>query len=137
MPRLATTPDVTTTTEVQLSTKLQTKLKLELKEYEKLHAQKKVLEEKLAEKKNVLETLFADSDEYEALLNGAKVHTSFGVVSLKIVKGMTAGRLNLKKLMVKFKLTPKDIDGCKDAGKPKKEYLKVTLPGEDKEEGED
>lgn len=137
MPRLAA--EVTTRTEVDLSVGLQKQLKLELNAYGKLVAEKKELEKKIAAKKTALEMLFSDADEYDALVEGVRVTTPFGDVPMKIVKGMSAGRLNMKKLMTKFKLTPKDVESCKDKPKPKKEYLGIWLPTEkdDNDEGED
>lgn len=137
MPRLQAA--ITTRTEVDLSPSLQKKLKAELKLYSDLVAKAVVLKEEIAEKKNALETLFADSDEYAALEEGVRVSTPMGEVPMKIIKGMGAARLNIKKLMKKFKLTPGDIDSCKDPGKPKKAYLGVWLPTEkdDEEGGED
>lgn len=131
--------EVTTRTEVDLSPSLQKQLKAGLKVYSDLVVEAAVLKEKIAKKKNDLETLFADSDEYEALAEGVRVNTPMGEIPMKIVKGMTAARLNLKKLMTKFKLTPKDIDSCKDAPKPKKEYLAIWLPTDKdtSDEGED
>lgn len=137
MPKLQA--EITTRTEVDLSPSLQKKLQLGLKEYFDLVAGNKVLAEKIAAKKNDLETLFADSDEYAALEEGVRVNTPWGEVPMKIIKGMTAPRLNLMKLMKKFKLTPKDVDSCKDPGKVKKSYLAIWLPNEksNTEENED
>lgn len=140
MPRLQAEATVTTKTEVDLSLALQKKLKLGLKEFSDLCEERTKLDEKIAAKKNSLETLFADSDEYEALSEGVRVSTPMGEIPMKIVKGFTAGKLNLKKLMTKFKLTPKDIDSCKDKPKPKKEYLGIWLPKDkekDSSEGEE
>lgn len=135
MPKLKA--EVTTRTEVDLSPSLQKQLKAGLKVYSDLVTESAVLKEKIAKKKNDLETLFADSDEYEALAEGVRVSTPMGEVPMKIVKGMTAAKLNLKKLMTKFKLTPQDIDSCKDKPKEKKAYLGIWLPTEKEEEGDD
>lgn len=135
MPKLKA--EVTTKTEVDLSIGLRKKLKVAIGEFAELTAEKKAIEAKLAEKKTAIETLFADANEYEALEEGVRVVTPLGEVPLKIVKGMAAGRMNFKKLMTKFKLTPRDVDSCRDKPKPKKEYLGIWLPTDKDEEGED
>lgn len=137
MPRLKA--EVTTRTEVDLSASLQKQLKLELHAYQKLVAERKALDLKIAEKKTAMEMLFSDADEYSALVEGVRVTTPWGDVPMKIVKGISAGRLNMKKLMTEFKLTPKDVESCRDKGKPKKEYLGIWLPTDkdDADEGDD
>jgi len=148
MPRLSA--EAVTTVEVELSTRLLTKLKAKLGELRSLKRQAKIIKVKLeggtyvddegttheiSGVKAELETLFIDADEYDALENGVRVKTPFGEVPMKIIKGQTAGRLNLKKLMVRCKITPKDIAACTDPPKPKKPYLGVFLPGTKDDEG--
>lgn len=137
MPRLSAERAVTTTTEVTLKPSLVKKLKLKLDEYRQLCAQAKSLKKKIDTGKVDLETMFADSDEYEALQAGVKIDTPFGPVSVKIVTGKTAPKLDEKKLMTKFKLTPKDLDSCRAPGKDKKPYLGVYLPDDKDDDGDD
>jgi hypothetical protein len=136
MPKLKA--EITTRTEVDLSTKLTKQLKVKLGELREKKAVSKAAGEAVEKTKTELEMLFAEADEYEALEEGVRVETPYGPVPMKIVKGQTAGRLDVKKLMKKFKLTTKDIESCKSAPKDKKPYLGVWLPDEsDDEEGED
>ena len=137
MPRLQQEATVTTEVAVEISPKLQAKLKAKLNEFNLKTAEKKAIETDLAERKIELETLFADAGEYEALSTGVDIHTPFGKVSMKIVEGTSAPKLNVKKLMTKFKLTPKDISSCTDPGKAKTPYLGVFLPKKDNDDGKD
>ena len=144
MPRLSAS--VITTTEVTLSTKLRLKLVARLQDYA-LRVHNHATDAKdIKDRKAEFETLFADAGEYEALEAGVRIQTPMGEVPMKIVKGETAPKLNLKKLMAgcyvkdaggKYvALTPASIQRFYDAGKPKAEYLGIWLPN-DKEEGED
>ena len=130
MPKL--TQDITTTADVALSPKLQKQLLLRLDEYAKLVSQAKALKKLVSDTKDGIEMLFAD--EYEALENGVRVSTPMGEVPMKIIKGRTSPRLNVLKLMKKYKLTQKDLDSVKDPAKDKKPYLAIYLPGDEDEE---
>ena len=135
MPRLSA--DVVTTIEVELKPKLLTKLKARLNEYRLKVAEQKVLAADVGARKAELETLFVDAGEYDALESGVSIHTPFGEVPMKIIKGETARKLNLKKVMTKFKITPAQLDSCYDPSTPKKPYLGIYLPRDKDEEGDD
>ena len=137
---------IVTTAEVKLSASLRTRLSTKLEEYITRARNLATDTKDINDRKSELELLFADAGEYEALEAGVRIHTSMGEVPMKIVKGETAPKLNVKKLMagcfVKDKnnkyvaLTPTSIQKFYDAGKAKAEYLGIWIPG-DREEGED
>jgi hypothetical protein len=137
VPRLSA--DVTTRTEVDLSPKLTKQLRAALIAFRDKTKAKKVLEGELVTDKTALEMLFADADEYAALEEGVRVNTPFGEVPMKIVKGQTAPKLNMKKLLKhpKFTLSSKELESCYDAPKEKAAYLGVWLPKEDDDESDD
>lgn len=132
MPRLSA--DVITVTEVSLSVGLRTKLKKLLVLYNERYQAVKTLKATLKNDKETLETLFADANEYAALEEGVRVHTSIGDVPMKIVKGMTTRRLNIPKVLKKLKATLADLEDCYDEPRPKKTYLAIYLPGSDEED---
>lgn len=136
MPHLSTKPEITTTTEVELSARLTTQLKEKLTEYRANIAKAKVAKATADNNKTELETLFADADEYDALVAGVSVDTPFGAVSMKIIGGKTAPKLNMQKVMKKFKITTKQLASCYDPSKDKAEYLGIYLPDEDKAQEE-
>lgn len=143
MPRLSA--KVVTTAEVTLRPKLIEQLKAKLTEYHNLTAQAKRIKAKISggtdEEGNAipglkaeLETLFADADEYAALEAGVRVDTPFGTVPMKIVKGQTARKLNITKVLKKFKITLKALESCYDPPKDKAPYLGIWLPGDKEDE---
>lgn len=156
MPRLSA--EVVTTTEVELKPTLLKQLKMKLTDLRELTRQKKLIEARIGGGKDAegeeipglkaeIETLFADSGEYEALVAGVRIDTPFGAVPVKMVRPEESkGALNMKKLCTKLYVkrgskyelaTLADIDACRDKPKPKKEYLGVYLPREGDEGGED
>ena len=115
---------ITTTTEVKLSPRLEVTVGALLNEYVSLLDTKKDTQEKIDETKEAIETVIADADEYDALIEGVRVDD----IPLKLIGGET-NILNKKKLMRKFGLTPADLKSVTDT-KAKKMYLGVTLPKE-------
>lgn len=107
MPRLSQAPTVTTETTVELSPKLKTKVKKQLDALARLVEERKRIEAEIAAGKERLETVFHDAGESEAIENGVKV----GDITIKVIKG-TSRRLDKKRLMKVFKLTPADLDSC-------------------------
>ncbi len=136
MPRLAA--EVTTRTEVDLKPELLKQLRKKLGELRTKKAEAKAAGKAIDKTKDELEVLFLDGDEYSALEEGVRVNTPFGEVPMKIVRGKTAPKLNMKKLLKhpKFKLSQKELESCYDPAKLKKEYLGIWMPDED-DEGED
>jgi hypothetical protein len=144
MARLSAEAVITTTTEVQLKPALLKKVRLMLDELRQLKAQAKALKPRIDKLNEGIEGAFAD--DYEALEAGVKITTPFGEVPVKLVKGKTPKKLNMKKLLDtvyvkdkkgKFvKASPADLDGCYDEGKDKKPYLGVWLPDEDGDDDE-
>jgi len=135
MPKLAL--EVTTSAGVALSPKLLKKLKVALTTYRTLKAQCEDDALKCKTQKDTLEILFADAGETDALENGVRVQTPFGEVPMKIVRGKTAPRLNVQKVIKKFKLTPGDLEDCYDEAKDKAPYLGVYLPNDEGDDDDD
>lgn len=138
MPKLQA--EVTTRAEVDLKPSLVTKLKTKLGEYRQKKAEAAALATDITTRKDELEMLFADADEYEALEEGVRIVTPFGEVPMKIVKGKTAPKLNttrVKKLLIKLGATAKQIEACYDAPKDKKPYLGIFLPDDEQDTSEE
>src|SRR5574341_663758 len=130
------TADITTKAELALKPALIQKLRAAVILYRELVQEAKTATEKVKRQKDTLEIMFADANETKALENGVRVHTEFGDVPMKIVKGMTARRLNVQKVIKKFKLTPKQLESCYDEPKDKAPYLGIWLPGAQEEDDE-
>lgn len=131
MPRLSQSTAVTTETTVELSTKLAHRLQVELVTYASERAEITALTARCEEHKERIETLFADAGEYDAVVNGCRVDTPMGSVPLKIVVGESSS-LDKKMLMRAFKLTPADLESC-TTKRPKKPYLSISLPKEQRD----
>ena len=129
MPKPSLTADITTTAEVALKPTLLRKLRAALETYRELVTEGKTAAEKTKRAKESVEIMFADAGETEALESGVRVTTKYGDVPMKIVKGKTARRLNVTKVIKKFKLTPKQLEDCYDEPKDKTPYLGIWLPG--------
>ena len=119
-------PTVTTTqtTKVKLSIALTTKVLKKLRVFEELDAQIKAAELAQAKIKDEVENLFADAGEFDALVNGCKVDD----IPLKYVTGTTK-YFNKMKLVEQGLVTLAQLAAVTEE-KPKKAYLKVTLPGQ-------
>lgn len=131
MPRLAAQVTTNATTEIELSAKLRTTVKAKLANIATIREQIRRLTNDLEDAKAGLEMAFHNADATDALTNGVKV----GDVTVKLHTGGKTKTLNKKKLMTKFKLTPKDLASVTDE-KDKKDYLGVYFPDAD-EDGDD
>jgi hypothetical protein len=129
MPKPSLSASVTTTaaTEVELSPKLKLQLKAKLEEFADLRVQKKSIEQREEDIKLEIETLFADAGEYNALLEGVRVDTSYGPVPVKVVTGGTSKKFDKKLLMKQHKLTIAQVDALYKTT-PKADYVNVSLP---------
>lgn len=140
MPRISQTVAVTTTAEVTLSPRLKQQLKVKLDEFARLRAEKKAIVLREEALKLETETLFADSGEYDALLEGVKVdgidvNGELKSVPLKMVTGGTSKKFQKKLLLTRHKLTMAQVDALYKET-PKADYLNIALP-RDRDEAED
>jgi deferrochelatase/peroxidase EfeB len=119
---------VVTTTAVELSPKLLKQLKAKLQEFAAAADNLKVWKQKHTDAKVDLETIFADAHAYDALEAGVKIDTPIGQVSMKMITGTTARKLNITKVLKKFKKTLADLEDCYDEAEPKAAYLGIFLP---------
>ena len=137
MPKLSLEAQVTTKAEVALKPKLLAQVKALIEELYMLTAQSKEIAAKIKSHKEGIELSFDVGKQYSALEEGVRVVTPFGEIPVKLVTGKTGAKLNEKKLMTKFKLTPKDLDSCRDKPKDKAPYLGVWFPKTKDEDEED
>lgn len=128
MPTVTTT--VTTTTAVKIAPKVQRKLLTELQGYASLQTEQKVLKAGMDEhRNNVLEICLAEVDAEKFELEGYKI---------AVVKGARDRRLDRERLIKRLvkdghysvKSAQALIEDC-TTEKPKKDYCKLTIPGDD------
>lgn len=125
-------PSITTEqrAQVQLEPALLRKLRLKLKTYASLRDT--VIAAKAAQDKikTEVESLFAEGDQYDALIAGCRVDD----FPLKIVSG-TQKKLDKKFLVAQGWVSQAQLnEATKEV--PKKPYLKITCPGEHEEADE-
>ena len=122
-------PTVTTTqtVKVQLAPKLLTQVRQALQTYAELTTKVKELKRLAAGELADIEALFEKGKAAEALDNG----TSVDDYKLKVVRGYSS-TLDKKFLMDEFGVTA-DMLTQATTTKPKKPYLKITVPGEQEE----
>lgn len=147
MPKLSGTTTVTTTTKAEISTKLANRIKNELRELAELDTKRGLANEAYTTKKVEIETLFADANEYGLLEDGIEIEVQgLGAVPLKLIQDTGVdkksglpkrGKLNITKLLKKFKKSLADLESCYDAYKPRATYLGIYLPGKSTEGSEE
>ena len=118
-------PTVTTTVKrtVTLRTQLRMAIMPRLAEYARLAIQEAALRAELTNRKHQLEEMFENAGQAEVLDSGLDIEG----FKLKIVRGMQTS-LDKKFLMEEYGVTAEMLEAA-TTSKPKKPYLKVTLPG--------
>lgn len=118
-------PTVTTTVKqtVKLRPALRTQIVMQLTEYGRLAIQEAALRAELTNRKHQLEAAFESAGQADVLDSGVDVDG----YRLKIVHSVST-MLNKKFLMEEYGVTAEMLEAATTT-KPKKPYLKVTLPG--------
>lgn len=128
MPRLSQTVEPEVEVSGSLSPRLELKVKEKLIELAKRKARIEAAQADYDKGKDEIELIVREAGEDDAIEKGIRIDTPLGTVPLKIVRGVTKGRLDLDRLMKKFKLTVKQVESCRGKDKDNKPYLGVWFP---------
>ena len=102
-----------------------------LNTYNALKSQEVILGTQIAGIKDSIEAVFAAEGATDMLKEGVKITTPHGIIPIKVVQGTTT-KVDKKKLMMLFKLTPGDLEKASTTV-AKKAYLSISWP-KDKED---